>query len=1042
MKIAFSKRRKARWFNSVWLFLAMLLHASSAYAVIVNITGGSANSANPTVVKYGERIHLTGSCTQESATETRGWARYFIRSGANFKLLSGSSIVSWLDSSTQDVVVGSTPLAGADGADFNVTLQCTDHVQKQFSATVYFRLAAASPPATEQIAPIVDYAAGDVTVSVNATDTGDGVREVFILWPAAPSREERMTHVSGDLYQYTIATQDLPEGPVGLQIWANSEHYANNGWVDIRGFIVDRSPPTLSSASISQSGDNATVTISANDNLAGVNQLWIRWNTGSGWSPDTSMTSSSSGRYAYAIDTRGMPSGAKAIQIWGRDNAGNNTGWTNKGSFTVDRIAPEITWDSTNRTYAGAGGITIKADVSDAVSGVKDVWITWTGETTRNLRMTKGSGNQYFYAIPALPDGVKKVEIWATDNVGNTTNWVEKGRFTADRTAPKIQWDSTNPAYAGAAGITIKADISDAVSGVRDVWITWTGESTGTLKMTKGRDNRYFYAIPALSDGVKKVEIWATDNAGNASNWIEEGRFTVDRTAPALSWLAPLDQATLSGDSIRVAGNLVDANPDFVTIEWQAEDDTAWQSQVVPIATDSDAFQYDLSGLNQGVNYRLRLFATDKAGNIAETTPPRTVIGQFKAHDLFKNALLAVLENSTADKDNSGGLSDGDSFIYRVQAEVGKATARGVSLHYALPPGLAPTPGALPYFAAESSIGDNRKLNARWNGNSEAQLLRNDGSVNDDVDLAAGGKLVLDIPVTVIAGAAISMQLPSTVQLGAKNAKDDLAIEHRLILQEHFPAGQALQLKLESLQADWKYKQGTTFDYRITVQMKKWPLSGLRLDYALPQGLLKNGEVRISGPSAATVTLNPEWQENGGKLLLSSAPGVMLEARNSLTVIIPVRVSATPTPGNFVQSEIQAGADNLDAPVSAIHRIVLEDSHEPEQQLVLKKTVKKTGAAAPGDVLHYTLTFSNVGTDDLHDLVIRDTIQNDYLTLQDTQCGIALPRTLRCCISSGRGKQCGAGTGQQSGKLEWRLQGTLEAGDSGSVSYDVLINRR
>lgn len=918
-------------FKFIWIFLAMLLTAAPGWAINVVIAGGSTNSASPTLVSPGDSIYITGSCKQESWHETRRWARYIIYSGSSFKVLSGSSITSWLDNSSQNIVVGTTPLT--DGTDFRVGLQCTDHVDKKFLAAVFFRVAPPSPPMVTADTSNARFAKDDILIKVHAAGTGDGVKEVFIQWPGAPGDTERMTHVSGDLYQYTIPAGSLPEGAVDVQVWANSEHGANKGWESIRG-------------------------------------------------------------------------------------------------FTVDKTAPSIQWDSANAAYA-KDEITINADVVDGASGVKDVWIKWTGEGSTNIQMTKGRGNRYAYTIPSLPEGAKDVEIRATDNAGNSTGWIGKGRFTVDKSAPSVTWDQTNAVYTN-GGITINAYVHDAISGVQDVWITWTGETGKNIKMDRRGGNRYSHVIPALPDGVKQVQIWAADRAGNGTGWVGKGSFIVDSTAPAIDWLTPLDQAMFSGDSIRIAGNLTEENPDYVTIGWQSEDETAWHSHIEKIGAGGNSFEYDLPGLKRSVNYRLRVQATDKAGNVSDAAPVRTVIGQLPANVLFENSAFLIVDHSLADKDDSGGFSRGDDLIYAVELQTGKIAAQGLSLRYALPAGLSmrpdTTPDTRPYFAPASAISDGTLLNAHWNGAGDAQLLA------DGVDLAANSKLVIHIPVAIAGrtiASPVASPIVSTVLAGAGNAKDDLQLEHQLALQEKFPADRALDLEFTSLQPDWKYRQGSAFNYRIALRVRAWDLSNVALRYALPPGLEKNGEARLEGDGAAAVKLNPAWGNNGEGLLLSSLPGVMLTARHSLSVVIPVKVAAKAVPGSTVQSEIEADASNLSGPATARHHIVLDSTTGPEEQLMLKKTVDNQ-TALPGQTLRYTITYANVGIDDLHDLVIRDTFQSEYLTLGHAQCGPVAPRTLRC----------GLVAGSAPGVLEWHLDGTLEAGDFGSVSYGVVVNER
>jgi uncharacterized repeat protein (TIGR01451 family) len=436
-------------------------------------------------------------------------------------------------------------VSGPPGRKFGVKMQCftnstgytNDSVSRQFTVLD------PSPPSVAWRNSNAKYANGKITISADVTGTGDGVKDVYILWAGAPRHDLQMTHIAGNQYQYEIDASNLSEGKKDVQIWASSK-------------------------------------------------------------------------------------------------SGDNNGWQSVGSFIVDHSKPVIDWDYRNQKYAKTS-ITIDANISDTASGVSDVWIWWTGARSTSIQMPNVGGDHYRHTIDTsrLPDGVAEVQIWARDKVGNETNWQVKGRFTVDHLAPKIEWDATNAPFLNAAndGITIKATISDAASGVDNVRIWWTGAPNTNIKMKNRSGNQYDYRIDSLPDGVKDVQIWATDNLGNSTGWVSKGSFIVDTTPPVINWLEPLDQAVLSNGQIHIAGNIVDDYPDYVVIEWQQENDLTWRSHTMSIdRANRGDFQYDLSNLTRGVNTLLRLHAADKAGNVSANTPQRTVIRQARDDDQLR----------------------------------------------------------------------------------------------------------------------------------------------------------------------------------------------------------------------------------------------------------------------------------------------------------------------------------------------------------------------------------------------------------------------
>jgi uncharacterized repeat protein (TIGR01451 family) len=1032
-------------------FAAATLMACSApaWATDALILGDYTNKT----VRVGERITVEGQC-KAGALEGIKRIEWTIDGQSTAKKLDPV-----MDPKLQRSHIAYT-VAPPANRTFQATLKCVSSsaFYSDDTSTRTITVLPFEPPAVTWDPANAAMTNGAITIRADVTDANTGIDKVWIKWghPDFSSGNDQMTPAGGTKYSFTIDTTKLPEGsegPKDVYINAKNENGYETGWKYAGSFRVDRTAPAIAlDGSIpSHAKDSIRIDANATDGGTGVQSVWIRWKNSRGrWSSGNDQMQHGSGNnYSYSINAKTMPGGVAEVQLWARDKAGNDTGWQTKGRFTVDHDAPTVQLDSANPKYAN-NKIAIRANVSDALSGVASVWIQWGTSakwSSGNDLMKHEGGNRYSFTIDAKaqPEGLKEIYIWARDNVGNDTGWLKKGDFSVIRSAPVLTplsppEDSLHNADLKIALSAADALIElDAAYGVHLCWMQKNAAGNwpvcgNEVKMTKNGD-RYEYAIPlaGLQDGEIRVGFNARDILGNTNTgaWPKR-RFVIDATPPLLEWREPQDRALLPDRRIRIAGSVGDAHPDHAVIEWRVEGDVAWQSHTVQADAGSGAFEYELTVPQADANYELRISAADRAGNLSAAAPIRTVIGQYPARDLFPQAQLEIAPDSPADKDDSGGFSKGDDLIYRLTVAAGAAEAHNLSAHYALPAGLARTPDSRPYLAPHSALADNAGLNAYWDGRGDAQLFAS------GVSLAADRTVIVDIPVTIIAQDATP--LTSTLRLGASNARDELTLTHRLALQDRYPAARALTLQLASMQPDRIYRQGTAFDYRVTLQAGRWPLYGLALRYALPAGLQRNGAVRIDGESdAGAAALNPAWDGDGDARLLTPVQGAALAAGGSISLAVPVRVADAAAYGAALDSAIEAEAENLSGPVAAAHRIMLEQAAIAEDMLRLRKTVDQD-TATPGATLRYTITFTNLGIEDLSGLVIRDRIQTDYLTLRSMQCGPSMPAGLQCCTVAQGSAQCAQAANSAAGALEWRIDGNLPPGASGSVGYEAQVN--
>lgn len=143
--------------------------------------------------------------------------------------------------------------------------------------------------------------------------------------------------------------------------------------------------------------------------------------------------------------------------------------------------------------------------------------------------------------------------------------------------------------------------------------------------------------------------------------------------------------------------------------------------------------------------------------------------------------------------------------------------------------------------------------------------------------------------------------------------------------------------------------------------------------------------------------------------------------------------------GNGVTATVPAGWVGTD-PVSMTRTITISNVDVGGQNFGLYggntefKLVKSAdkASARPGDVITYTLVYSNEGAGSVSKLKIIDNTPA-YTVFSAASCG-ALPTGLSACSVSSK-PAAGA-----SGAVEWTFTGSLLPGASGSITFNVMLN--
>ena len=178
--------------------------------------------------------------------------------------------------------------------------------------------------------------------------------------------------------------------------------------------------------------------------------------------------------------------------------------------------------------------------------------------------------------------------------------------------------------------------------------------------------------------------------------------------------------------------------------------------------------------------------------------------------------------------------------------------------------------------------------------------------------------------------------------------------------------------------------------------------------------------------------LNCNGAIDSGEPILTANDGVTVNAGDNVCQVLKVNVPYGLNDGATSTTTITATIDFSNTnPViqQVLQRTDIVTVSTTEAGLVIIKSVDKP-QALPGETLSYSINYENLGDEPISQVEIIDETPT-FTTYLNSQCG-TLPSGITCSITA---PQVGAG-----GTIKWTFTGTLQPGQSGTVTYSVVID--
>jgi len=186
-------------------------------------------------------------------------------------------------------------------------------------------------------------------------------------------------------------------------------------------------------------------------------------------------------------------------------------------------------------------------------------------------------------------------------------------------------------------------------------------------------------------------------------------------------------------------------------------------------------------------------------------------------------------------------------------------------------------------------------------------------------------------------------------------------------------------------------------------------------------------------PVVLTQDLNCDGDADSGEPNLTSSTTISVTASESICLVVRVNVPNGVNDGATSTTTVTATLDYTNSPTNiqqVLTRTDIITVSTSQGGFVIIKAVDKA-QALPGDTLMYSINYENLGDEPISQVEVIDEVPI-YTTYQSSVCG-ALPSGFTNCSIT-------APTIGTRGTIRWVFTGVLQPGESGTVSYKVLID--
>jgi len=329
----------------------------------------------------------------------------------------------------------------------------------------------------------------------------------------------------------------------------------------------------------------------------------------------------------------------------------------------------------------GSSSAKINAPGSGAVWGGTQTirWVT-VGQGPVDIYLSDDGGSSWSNQLAAdtPDDGSHALDTTAlTDDTDYRVKVVlgngkvlRSGVFAIDNTLPTLSLIAPNTGVLWGAEREITWSTTDVHPSTVEIRLSADGGfSFDTVIAAAAPDTgTYAWDTSAHGDGTQyRVQIIATDEAGNDSAADSSGAdFELDNTAPVVTLNAPNGGESWNGPQ-GVDWSTTETNPSYVTLYLSTDSGNSFPTELATYVPDTGSFTWGSGQAPDSSTLRLRVVATDLAGN--ESAPADS------AADFTVDGFRLLEHAYYHDEDGDGAVNAGDTLHVFFEGDVDVNTA-------------------------------------------------------------------------------------------------------------------------------------------------------------------------------------------------------------------------------------------------------------------------------------------------------------------------------------------------------------------------------